>query len=385
MLVFALVLGTAVLECAEQHNTVADDEEVLLMTTSACLNTAGWFWQIPVHGWIFERERGSWWRAAMQKGVLQMLELNTAGLQSKILERRLQMFLVDNERGKTLNVDIGGRSYTVGPSGVNGHFEGLAEVALDTPRSADVPTVQYATTIITATDGRHFKGRIQMPAPHGISVVSDIDDTIKVSQVLDKRELLANTFLREFKPLPGMAVVYRRWATQGAAFHYVSASPWQLYPELRRFIDRAGFPTGEIQLRYLRIKDSSFLAFMQASREYKTRTINALIQRYPDRQFILVGDSGENDPAIYAAVARVNPSNIAKIYIHLVLSDSDHRRRIREFFKELPRESWALFSSGKQLEQMLTTQHLGDPTGPQPSKTSSLLDRAINSQWSRPI
>ena len=88
---------------------------------------------------------------------------------------------------------------------------------------------------------------------------------------------------------------------------------------------------------------------MQASRDYKARSIEALIQRYPQRKFILVGDSGENDPAIYAAVARAHPSNIAKIYIHLVLSDSGHRRHIAEFFKDLPGECWDLFDSGKQL------------------------------------
>jgi hypothetical protein len=352
ILVCALLLGPVVTGCGAQRNSVADDEDVLLFTTSARLDPAGRIWQIPVHGWIFERERDSWWRAALQKGVLEMLELTAADPRSKILERRLEMFLVDNERGKTLTVDIGGRHYPVGPSSANGHIDGPAEVPFDALHFAAASAAQYTSATITAADGRQFKGRIQLLAPHGLSVISDIDDTIKVSQVLDKSELLANTFLREFQPLPDMAVVYRRWAIQGAAFHYVSASPWQLYPELSRFIDQAGFPPGEIQLRYLRIKDRSFFEFMQASREYKNRTIEALIRRYPERKFILVGDSGENDPAIYAAIARAHPSNVAKIYIHLVLPDSDHRRHITDHFKDLPRDSWGLFDSGMQLEGM---------------------------------
>jgi len=352
VLVCALVLGPIAVAGGAQYNSVADDEDVLLFTTSARLDPAGRSWQIPVHGWIFERERGSWWRAALQKGVLEMLELKAADPQSKILEGRLEMFLVDNERGKTLTVDISGRPYGVGPSGANGHFMGQAEVPLQTLAPAAAPIVQYAPAVITAVDGRHFQGRIQLLTPHGLSVISDIDDTIKVSQVLDKGELLANTFLREFKPVPDMASVYRRWAAKGAAFHYVSASPWQLYPALNRFIDQAGFPPGEIQLRYLRVKDSSFFTFMQASREYKTRTIEALIRRYPERKYILIGDSGENDPAIYAAIARAHPSNVAKIYIHLVLPDSDHRRRTAACFKELPGTCWELFNSGMQFNEM---------------------------------
>lgn len=173
--------------------------------------------------------------------------------------------------------------------------------------------------------------------------------------MLDKGELLANTFLREFQSVPDMAAVYRRWAAQGAAFHYVSASPWQLYPELDRFIARAGFPAGEILLRYLRIKDTTFFAFMQASRESKIRSIETLIRRYPQRKFILVGDSGEIDPVVYAVAARSHPSNVAKIYIRLVSPGADHRKHLVDCFKNLPRACWDLFESGKQLEVMTAT------------------------------
>jgi phosphatidate phosphatase APP1 len=34
----------------------------------------------------------------------------------------------------------------------------------------------------------------------GVSVVSDIDDTVKASNVVDRSDLLPNTFLRPFEP-----------------------------------------------------------------------------------------------------------------------------------------------------------------------------------------
>jgi phosphatidate phosphatase APP1 len=34
----------------------------------------------------------------------------------------------------------------------------------------------------------------------GVSVISDIDDTVKTSNVVDRSDLLANTFLRPFQP-----------------------------------------------------------------------------------------------------------------------------------------------------------------------------------------
>jgi hypothetical protein len=107
VLVCALVLGAGVIDCGARSDIVADDEDVLLFTTTGYLDPGGRYWRMPVHGWIFERERDSWWRAALQKGVLNMLELTDADPQSKILERRLEMFLVDNERGRTLTVRIG--------------------------------------------------------------------------------------------------------------------------------------------------------------------------------------------------------------------------------------------------------------------------------------
>jgi hypothetical protein len=354
LVVLALVLGPLVMICGARRDGIARDEDVLLFTTSGSLDTAGQIWQIPLHGWIFERETDSWWRAALQKGVLDLLELDPADRHSEILRRRLEMFLVDNESGKTLSVILNGQPYPVGPSGANGHLEGQAEVAARALKPVAGSRIQSAKAVMAAADGRRFECRIQLPGVHGLSVISDIDDTIKISQVLDKEALLANTFLREFEPLPDMASVYRRWAARGAAFHYVSASPWQLYPALNRFIEKAGFPSGEIQLRYLRVKDRSFFAFMRASRAFKTRTIEALFRRYPKRKFILVGDSGENDPAIYAAVARAHPQNVSKIYIHLVSPDPGHRESVADLFRDLPRSCWDLFNTGAQLDNFAT-------------------------------
>eukprot|EP00971_Amphidinium_carterae_P251283 4988134-Amphidinium_carterae.2 len=39
----------------------------------------------------------------------------------------------------------------------------------------------------------------------------------------------------------------------------------------------------------------------------------ALLQEFPLRRFILVGDSGEQDAAVYADLARRHPHRIAKV------------------------------------------------------------------------
>ncbi len=74
-----------------------------------------------------------------------------------------------------------------------------------------------------------FKCTIYVLASYGVSIISDIDDTIKISQVLSKRSLLKNTFYSYFKPVDGMNELYQKWSEQKCQFHYVSSSPWQLY------------------------------------------------------------------------------------------------------------------------------------------------------------
>ena len=62
---------------------------------------------------------------------------------------------------------------------------------------------------------------------HGVPtrVISDIDDTVKITEVRDRHAMLRNTFLREFQPVPGMADFYQTLArSNGAAFHYTPHS-----------------------------------------------------------------------------------------------------------------------------------------------------------------
>jgi len=115
-----------------------------------------------------------------------------------------------------------------------------ADSAHRTGRGTRVITVQ-------GTGGTRGKstiaGAVYLLSPTGLSVISDIDDTIKVSEVGDREALLRNTFLKPYNPLPGMAEVYAGWATNsGASFQYVTASPWQLYPDLTAFMRSNEFP-----------------------------------------------------------------------------------------------------------------------------------------------
>lgn len=138
-----------------------------------------------------------------------------------------------------------------------------------------------------------FLSYVDIIEPDGISVISDIDDTIKVTDILDGKDaILQNTFFRTAREVPHMSEVFRSWAKEGAHIHYVSNSPWQVYPVLREFITDKQFPQGSMHLRAVSTQD----IIRGKPGIHKLETIPKILQDFPHRKFILVGDSGEIDP-----------------------------------------------------------------------------------------
>jgi hypothetical protein len=193
---------------------------------------------------------------------------------------------------------------------------------------------------IVAQSGDHGigKGRIRFLEPEGLSVVSDIDDTIRITHVpAGKRAVLRNTFLKEFKAAEGMRERYLGFvadadASGDACFHYVSGSPWQLYGSLRRFLfEQEQFPAGTVHMKNLRknlldrgaVRDIMAFALGGdlATLDQKIRQITNLMIHLPRRKFILVGDSGEKDPEVYRAIRKLFPNQVLEIYIRDVLGE----------------------------------------------------------------
>ena len=141
-----------------------------------------------------------------------------------------------------------------GTSGTNGHFQGMLHLSameveqLLAEQEAEGEFLSFEA-LTRESDDRRFVGRVQLVGQTGLSIISDIDDTIKHSQVGDHKAVLANTFLHEFKPVPGMPELYHECAQKGVVFHYVSGSPWQLYLPLSEFLVAEELPLGSFDLK----------------------------------------------------------------------------------------------------------------------------------------
>ncbi|KAF9193438.1 hypothetical protein BGZ51_003242 [Haplosporangium sp. Z 767] len=159
----------------------------------------------------------------------------------------------------------------------------------------------------------HCHGTVNLIDPKGVSVISDIDDTIKETNVTaGARAILENTFLYDMRVVPGMPEVYKSWWKQGAAIHYVSNSPWQLIPSLLDFFHNSKFPPGSA---HLRLHDSVLRTYFMAPGEHKRKTIREILTDFPERKFILIGDSGEIDMEIYTEMALEFEDQVLKIFI----------------------------------------------------------------------
>jgi len=221
-----------------------------------------------------------------------------------------------------------------------------------------LPGGAWLTTVATtpAADGRVFTTRVLMIPPHGVSVISDIDDTIKETFVCSTRRMLRSTFLEAWRPVAGMAELYRAWAARGVAFHYVSSSPWQLQGQLEELLDKAGFPFGTFHLKDLHYKGRRLLNLFRSSTKLKPKQISNILKSFPHRSFVLVGDSGEKDAQIYSEIARRHSSQIRHVYIRNVATRQlgkttveETRERLARHFRGLPDDSWTVFESADEL------------------------------------
>src|SRR5690606_10235236 len=113
--------------------------------------------------------------------------------------------------------------------------------------------------------------------------------------------------------------------------------------------ERTGFPSGSFHLRALQWRNPNLLRLFVARRTAKRRVIRSIIEAFPERRFVLVGDSGEKDPEIYGSIARQCPPPIQRLTIRLVQGRPLATERLRRAFRELDESVYRLFSSPDEL------------------------------------
>lgn len=122
------------------------------------------------------------------------------------------------------------------------------------------------------------------------------------------------------------------------------------YPALRCFLEKYKFPMGTMNLR----RFSWSLEFFHPADTYKIEMISKIIDSYPLRKYIFVGDSGELDPEIYSKLYVKYPQAIAHIFIrdvcHTPTCLPTCEERYAKAFDGVPKERWTVFKDPTKLE-----------------------------------
>jgi hypothetical protein len=320
----------------------SDQEEVTFYPTYGYQQDDNWV--IPIRLWVHERRRviehaisNIAHIVAGSMGVRDAFELDN-------FRSRATDFVADSESREAVTFsfdgDTEGRHYCVqdsdGTSPIT-DWNGLAAGTIKIPvTTAKVLSERQGSqdgwlTYRATSKDHHGVGRVRLLTPTGLSVISDIDDTVKITEIpAGAMTVIKNTFFRPFKAVPNMAAKYQDW--QGAAFHYVSGGPWQLYRPLSAFLFSAsvGFPEGTFHMKNItknllsthtwedlkELVTNENLTF-----DLKVLYISEIMQRFPNRRFILVGDSGEKDPEVYREINRRFSAQVSEIWIRDIIND----------------------------------------------------------------
>lgn len=266
------------------------------------------------------------------------------------LFRALRRFETDEVPGAEVELRLADASVRV-TTGPEGYFEAELEPSVPLPPEGGWHPVEVD---LLAPPGREVLVQparaLVPPASARLIVVSDLDDTVIHTDATNLLKMARNVVLgnaRTRMPFAGVAPFYRALALGGAAsrttgdgdpptngLFYVSSSPWNLYGTLVDFLELNGIPASPLFLRDWGLTENQLFAASHG--EHKSRAIGELLALYPDRDFVLVGDSGQEDPEIYSRAVAEHPDRIAAIYIrNLPLADVERPEAVRRLAAEV--------------------------------------------------
>jgi phosphatidate phosphatase APP1 len=329
-LVSALALSGAVCAGTRMVSAFFRDAEVVIFYPTYGVQQSS-EWRVDVRAKVQEPSKA----AAVADAASSLV---TAGesREQKNLHTRLADFVADDEPGEKVVLAFDGDSTktryriaaadgTFPSSNAHGLVEGTLTLS-DTVAQrllAEQGSKDGWLTYRAVSKDHTGVGRVRLIGPAGVSVISDIDDTIKVTQIpLGIGVVVKNTFFRDFDSTTELAAVYKELA--GAPVHYVSGGPWQMYRPLATFVADGRHPEGSFHMKRLSgglrtpkmsFEDLARFVSSDGTVEHKTAEISRIMQRFSRRTFVLIGDSGEKDPEVYRGVKARFGAQVERIVI----------------------------------------------------------------------
>lgn len=275
---------------------------------------------------ISYRSYGTVNRLYVKGRVLEDKGIDSAADKDTIFNNLVNMynrFQSDEIHGAILKVSFQNQEHTV-ITDEEGYF--MLNLAPDTPIR---PTAMWHQIEIELMEAPvPFKPGLKSvaevlvpPADAEYGIISDIDDTIIHTSATDLLAMSRRVFLHNARtrlPFAGVSEFYKalqqgRNGKRNNPFFYVSSSPWNMYDLLKDFLDLNQIPEGPLLLRDFGLQDNKFIS--PGHMGHKFKEIENILLTYPLLNFVLIGDSGQEDPKIYHEIVRKYPERILAIYI----------------------------------------------------------------------
>lgn len=251
--------------------------------------------------------RGSLRERVEQSGALRNLRDSVAMLRS------------DEVANARLEISIDGRTFAF-VTDEEGYFHFTVESSF-TEGWREIPLRLISPGSATAT-----AEVLVPPADARFGVISDLDDTVVQTGATKLTTMLRATLLQSAHsrtPFEGVPQFYRHLHAGHNPLFYVSSGPWNFYDVYAEFLELQGIPRGPILLGDFGFDEETFIH--RPHLDHKLRSIRSILDEYPDLDFVLIGDSGQQDPEVYRAVVSEYPGRIRAIYIRDVSVDERDR------------------------------------------------------------
>ncbi len=186
-----------------------DHEEMMLFPNIGFQRKEG-DWRLNLIGWRFQSSKTNKLLSESSSATAERLARLLATTEQMVYYNdsfnrdRLKPFMVVDEKYEKIQIMIGKNNYTTKTD-----KEGQFRTSFIIP-DADVRAIkkrvdnnEIVTYKAIGDNADIWEGKVFLLQRQGLCVISDIDDTIKISEVLDKIRLVANTFIHKFRVVPG--------------------------------------------------------------------------------------------------------------------------------------------------------------------------------------
>lgn len=253
----------------------------------------------------------------------------------------IQRFESDEVPGARVRIHVPGEEITV-TTDEEGYFEAWINPRPEFAANALWHTLQLELEHPASDPTHRCDAQVLVPPPESaFGVISDLDDTVVKTGATSILRMARTTFLSNARtrvPFPGVAAFYRA-LQKGAGespfnpIFYVSSSPWNLHDLLTEFLTIQKIPIGPLLLRDWGLNANETLATRHAG--HKLAGIRRIMDLFPSLPFILIGDSGQEDPEIYHRVVHDYPDRILAVYIRNVKPHPTRVESIRKLGDEV--------------------------------------------------